>query len=420
MEDCLRLQKLNLYVKKSINTKLKVDTLKSKLKLANDLFDSISNQIELNEEEFPKNELDDILADAAKWHKEIVQILKVKLGFCLKSKSNKQSSLPYSFKVARIKTNNMPDPENAAFDIKQATAIVQPYDGSAENLDAFVDAVTLLKDYVQQAHLNTAIKFLKTRLLGKARIGLSANIATIDALIADVKLRCQDKQTPEGIIAKIKNVKQRTDTNSLCDEIDSLTLKLKSIYIQQGIPDNIAQAMSTKTGVDALINNVNHDTKIILKAGNFSNIKDAVQKVQENASQNPTQILSMQRQNNYSRDGRGNRPFRGNSISHRGGYSHRGKYQSHNNYRGRNFQRPSNYYPNRQGQNGNFRGRRDPSRRIYAMQSENSMQGVQPPCPSIPMQFQQAVIPAQPHHFINYPQPNFLAQGQRGQPPSSQ
>lgn len=420
MEDFLRLKELNSYVKKSINTKLKVDTLKSKLKLANDLFDSISNQIALNEEEFSKNKLDTILTDSAKWHKEIVQILKIKLEFSLKSKSNKQSSLPYTFKVARIKTNNMPAPENVAFDIKQATAIVQPYDGSAENLDAFVDAATLLKDYVQQAHTDTAIKFLKTRLLGKARIGLSVNIDTIDALIADVKLRCKDQQTPENIIAKIKNVKQKADTNSLCDEIDNLTLKLKSIYIQQGIPENIAQAMSTKTGVDALINNVNHETKIILKAGNFSNLKDAIQKVQENASQN-NQILTMQtqRQNNYGRNGRGNRPFRGNSISHRGGYSERGTYQSHNNFRGRNFQRPFNYYPNRQGQN-NFRGRRDPSRRIYTFQAENSVQEVRPPCPSIPTQFQPAVIPAQPHHFSNYPQPNFFGQGQRGQQPSSQ
>lgn len=77
------------------------------------------------------------------------------------------------------------------------------------------------------------------------------------------------------------------------------------------------------------------------------------------------------------------------------------------NFRGRNFQRPFNYYPNRQGQS-NLRGRRDPSRRIYTFQAENSVQGVPPQCPSIPTQFHPAVIPAQPHHFANYPQPIFL------------
>lgn len=137
----------------------------------------------------------------------------------------------------------------------------------------------ILKDYVQPTQVETAIKFLRTRLTGKARIGLQANSATIDGLVNDVKLRCKDKQTPENIIAKIKNIKQRADINSLCDEIDSLTIKLKSIYVQQGIPENLAQSMSTKTGVDALINNVNSETRLILKAGTFSNIKDAVQKV---------------------------------------------------------------------------------------------------------------------------------------------
>lgn len=417
MEDYLKLQQLNVSIKKSINTKFKLDTLKAKLKLANELFNAISNKIRLNEELLKEDQLENVFTNASKWHQEITRILKIKLDSSLKHKSSKQtSSFPYTFKVAKHKSNNM---TTVPFDIKQATAIVQPYDGSAENLDAFVDAVMLLKDYVQQAHTDTAIKFLKTRLLGKARIGLPANIPTIDVLINDVKSRCKDQQKPENIIAKIKNVKQRTDINSLCDEIDNLTIKLKSIYVQEGIPENIAQTMSTKIGVDALINNVNHETKIILKAGTFSNIKDAVQRVQENVPQNSTQILSFQRQNNYSRDGRDNRTVRGNSISHRGGYSHRGKYQPHNNLRGRNFQRPFNYYVNRQGTNNNFRGRRDQSRRIYTVQADNPTQGVQHMIP-LPIQSQPAAILAQPHYFANTPQPNFFGQGQRGQPPSSQ
>lgn len=52
--------------------------MKSKLKLANDLFETISSKIELNEEEFSENKLDTILTDAAKWHKEIVKKIKDK------------------------------------------------------------------------------------------------------------------------------------------------------------------------------------------------------------------------------------------------------------------------------------------------------------------------------------------------------
>lgn len=37
----------------------------------------------------------------------------------------------------------------AEFDIKQATAIVETYDGRADNLDAFVDAANLLKEFTK-------------------------------------------------------------------------------------------------------------------------------------------------------------------------------------------------------------------------------------------------------------------------------
>lgn len=57
----------------------------------------------------------------------------------------------------------MTDP---VFDIKQATAIVQPYDSNAENLDSFVDAVKLLKD-VLLTQVATAIRLLKPDRLAK-------------------------------------------------------------------------------------------------------------------------------------------------------------------------------------------------------------------------------------------------------------
>lgn len=49
------------------------------------------------------------------------------------------------------------------------------YDGTPENLDAFVDAATLLKDYVAADQVATAVRFLETRLTGKARLGLAQN-----------------------------------------------------------------------------------------------------------------------------------------------------------------------------------------------------------------------------------------------------
>lgn len=379
MDSYLNLQKLYIYIKKAVNTKLKIDTLNLKLNRVDELYNSIITQIVHEKNQLEEIQLNEILTNSAKWHKEIVYILKLKLELALKQKHNKL--IPYAFKVGKVKTNEMALPSNSQFDIKQATAIVQPYDGSADNLDSFVDAASLLKEYVSDAQMEIALKFLKTRLNGKARVGLPLRLTTIDELINDVKRRCQDQQTPDNLLAKFKNIKQRTDTNSLCDEVDNLTIKLKSIYIQQGIPDDVAQLMTTRSGVDALMNNVNSETRIILKAGNFSNIKEATQKVQENAPQNQQQILTIndRQQKFYGRNRYSNRMnnntarqnnFRGR-VNNLNNNLHRRNYQHQNNFRGRiNYQRPFNH----QNVIAGYRERRGPPRRLYTMQAEHPVQ----------------------------------------------
>ena len=121
--------------------------------------------------------------------------------------------------------------------------------------------------------------------------------------------------------------------------------------------------MATKVGVNALINGTtNYETKLILKAANFSNIQEAVQKVQENSTstaisqQNSSQIMTFnaQRHNNYGRNTRGRR------MNHRGGNFNapRERYQvrypnhrQYNNDYNRNGQYNNNY--NRSGQYNN-------------------------------------------------------------------
>ena len=68
----------------------------------------------------------------------------------------------------------------AKVDIKLGTTLVQMYDGAPENLDAFVDAVNLFYDTVendfaastaaqQAAAKVTVVRFVKSRLTGVAR-----------------------------------------------------------------------------------------------------------------------------------------------------------------------------------------------------------------------------------------------------------
>lgn len=352
---------------------------------------------------------------------EISQIITDKLAHCTGRLSFKSIVIAIIFNNRLIKLTKM------VFDMKTATSIVQTYDGSADNLDAFVDAANLLKDYIAEGELQTAIRFLKTRLTGKARLGLPENLNTIDAIVNDVKARCSEQVSPENILAKLKSTKQKGDANSLCDEVDNLTNKLKSIYVGQGIPDGVAKSMATKAGVDALINGVNNfETKLILKAGNFSNIKEAVQKVQENGtstqtnSQNSAQVMTYNTQrNNFNRNNRGRR------FSNRGGnsstprdrnnqYNNRTNNRQQGRYQHRNYNNNNNYY--------NRGGRRDNRpRQVYAT---NAAQ-VQPMVQNMPFgpyaipqaqNLQQIAVPAgTPQQNLN-----FLCRANQGPTPQQQ
>lgn len=83
----------------------------------------------------------------------------------------------------------------------------------------------------------------------------------------------------------MKALKQQDTVQKFCDEVENLTAKLKGVYMNSGIPEPVSKSMSTKAGVDTLINGVSSvETTIILKASTFTDIKEATQKVQENAS----------------------------------------------------------------------------------------------------------------------------------------
>lgn len=121
-----------------------------------------------------------------------------------------------------------------------------------------------------------AVKFIKTRLSGKARSGFPDNIAMIDALIDHIKTKCKDTTTPDTIVAKLNSTKQRGQITHFCEEIEDLCNKLENCNIRQDVPENVAKKMTTKAGVTALINGINaSETKLILKAGNFASIKEA-------------------------------------------------------------------------------------------------------------------------------------------------
>ena len=137
--------------------------------------------------------------------------------------------------------------------------------------------------------------------------------------------------------------------------------------------------MSTKAGLNALINGINTpETKLILKAGNFPSIKEAIQKAQENSTENTNsaQVLNARfkpntyQNNNFREHGRPpfqNR-FRRGMGSH---YNHNRNTPNRQNYGSRNY--PQNSYNGGRPQNnpGNFAHRGRGRANYWQMQHTN-------------------------------------------------
>lgn len=358
LEDSLHsLIRLRDNLKKSINHKFKSETLKLKLEYARNLFKIIKEDLSKSTD-ISKGEFEFVFKAASDATNEITLIINAKL---------KENT-----KIMAIPTNQAAAP----FDIKTATALVQPYDGSPEKLDSFLDSVSLLAELTSEAHMGVAVKFVTTRLSGKARSILPANITTLNEIVNVVKQNCESLETPESVAAKLKALKSKGDSDKYLESVEMLTAKLTSLYIKNDIPMTVATKMATKTGVDTLINNsTNSDTRIILKAADFPSIQAAIQKFNEsNFNATTAQILNTQSSANtsYSR----NRNIRGN-FTNRGGNRNinfrfnrnqnsyhprqfssrnftnsRGNYQNQNHYQNQN--RGQYHHRNNQGNNRVF------------------------------------------------------------------
>ncbi|XP_058813587.1 uncharacterized protein LOC131677667 [Topomyia yanbarensis] len=423
-----RLNSILTNLRKAPNRAYKRNTLTTKLTDARTTYTLITNILADYESEYPENEFNFLYKCTRQIYSEIHTLITTKLEYAgvhtisvysLACAVNFIQKLKYKIRAKMAKV-----------DIRLGTTLVQMYDGAPENLDAFIDAVNLFNDTVvndfaaataaqQAAAQVTVVRFVKSRLTGVARqVIVGAN--DLQGIFDAVKQHCESKITSDNIIAKLKAVKQKESAESFCSAVEKLTAQLRSVYVTEQIPINRANTMATKKGVEALIDGVrNNDTKIVLKAGTFTKITDATEKLMENDKPTPTQMFTIRstQQNNHGRNfnnGRGN--CRGHFQYYRGNQN--------------NFQRSNSNRGNYNGYRGNFHGRGNHNgRRPYHQRGQLSQRGHFNPhygmyvAQNIPQQLNQTPVfqpmqnnmqPSLPTHppTQQIPQPNFLGQTQ--------
>lgn len=252
------------------------------------------------------------------------------------------------------------------------------FDGSEDKLTSFLDALTLLKANVE-THEGNAVAYVKTRLTGKAR-----NIVGESATLEEISLKLKNgikSESSQSVTSKLLNLKQRYNDAKYITEIEGLTHKLKQAYIGEGVPENVAESYTTNTTIKALSANATSEkVKIIMEAGNFHTVQEAMQKFVNVTAENSssTTVLYTKRQDrggqrsNYR--GRRNFETRGRNPSN-----------SYRNNDARYIGNTDNYYGRGNQQNRGFshRGRPfrpyKPFRHVRAYETESNQENQQEP-----------------------------------------
>lgn len=406
------------------------------------IYNDVNTILAYNEALFHETELTFYTRGVRQKYNEIILLVNSKLPFAKADAVDFKTAANVLLFLAKLRTKvnlrRVLPPIMAAptVDIKLGTSLVPVYNGTPEHLESFVDAVNLFSDTVvntfagatadqQAAAQVTVTRFVKTRLTGVAR-QVIAEANDLQGILNAVKQHCEPKTTSDNIIAKLKAVKQKDSAESFCNEVEKLTAQLKATYVREQIPLDRASIMATKKGVDALIDGTkSSDTKIILKAGTFSKISDAVQKLMENDKPTPTthnaQIFTLRGTNSQYRGrninhGRGNfyntRGNHNNSHRYRGNYHHqRGNFHNRGNFNRNDQQTRGSYlhrgsYPQRghfNAHHGMFLAQHIPQHPMPQQQNLPQIQQTSQVSPAIHQSNQNA-----PQNFLGIPQGQFM------------
>lgn len=288
--------------------------------------------------------------------------------------------------------------------IKVVTSLVPIYDGKGEKLENIIAALEACKPLINDANRQAAIQTILSRLENKARAAVTDNPASIDIIINKLKEKCTVKVAPDTILAKINATRQNGNFDNFATTIEKLTIDLEKAYLGDEVPLDTATKLANNAGIRGLTNGIkNEQTKLLLKAGQFTTISKAIEKASEleaenNLNRSPSILHyssnpgpgsrnhQQNRQNNQrpkqqstqnwsnqnwshqrsTQNWTNQRPMQNWSNNQRQNWSNQqprftNNYQRHNN---------QNYRPNNNGYNGNNRNR---GPNVYFLTPENQL-----------------------------------------------
>lgn len=258
--------------------------------------------------------------------------------------------------------NKMAPPTPMEF-INAFSKIIPEFNGDQEKLQTCLDALELVR-INSEGNVVTAVSMIKAKLTGRARNCISNEDDTVEKIINKLRVGIKG-ETTDVLIAKLQNVKQSgKSANTYIKEIEGLTNLLKTAYISDGLTPILSEKYATNQAVLAMRNNASNDRiKLVMEAGKFDNLNEAVAKFigTTNDSNNQPTILYASQNNRNNRGNRRSSNYNNNNYNNHNANNFRQYYNNSNtnfnNYRGRgNFRgnrgfSRGNHFNNRRGNN---------------------------------------------------------------------
>ncbi|XP_060665628.1 uncharacterized protein LOC132797895 [Drosophila nasuta] len=211
--------------------------------------------------------------------------------------------------------------------INTASRLIPEFNGKAENLRSFIDALEIIKE-IQGAHELLAVSLIKTKLKGTAR-NLIGTENTIDQIIKRIKDNVKGESI-NNLSARLLNLTQNNKTaNVYTQEVEKLAKALEGAYIEQEFSMEQARMLSTKHAVTAMKKNcIHNEVRAVLRAHTFDNMDDAISAFIETSNE-------ISEEKHY--------------IMYYQNYAQRGRNRGRGNFRGRNYNRGGQRYYNNGG-----------------------------------------------------------------------
>lgn len=266
--------------------------------------------------------------------------------------------------------------------IKLSSTLVPEYDGQSEKLRNITSALEALKLVTNAQTEPVAIQVVLSKLTKRASSAVGANPASLDVIIANLKEKCAPTLTSDSLFSKLKAIKQTGSLQKFTEEIEAITDKLEAALLQEDYSLENAVKVATKAGINALVSGVKKErTQIVLEAGNYLKLSDAISKAIEvdnkvqtaNVFYNNSRTPPHRQSNRYN----GNNQGRYNQNRYNGNYNqnqfeqHRNGYNNQNQNRGRSDRGGRGGFNNQRGGYNNNQNTPGTSRQIFCNSAEN-------------------------------------------------